>query len=67
MKVDALLTVQSKELSERQWRRLFSRLRFTDLDGVEYEPWMVYPRQGVKIPRGAWSLMPDSVVHGQSG
>jgi superfamily II DNA or RNA helicase len=64
MRVDQVLTLGTKELSQREWRRLFSRLRYQDDEGNVYEPWQVYPHKGVvRIPRGAWSLLPDHVVY----
>lgn len=62
MRVSNVLRVDIDELSERQWRRLFKALRYTDNEGNEYEPWKISPRSGeVILPRGAWALMPDSI------
>ncbi len=63
MIVNNILTLDIDELSERQWRRLFSKLRYTAQDEV-YEPWRISPRDAkVLLPRGAWSLIPDHVTY----
>src|SRR4051794_16677172 len=64
MHVDSLLRIGTDELTERQWRRLFSDLRYMDDENEIYEPWQIMPhKRQVLIPRGAWFLLPDSVVY----
>lgn len=63
MIVTNVLTLDIDELNERQWRKLFDRLRYV-AEGVVYEPWSVNPEKGwVQIPRGAWHLIPDGVEY----
>lgn len=64
MVVNHLLNIGTDELSQREWRKLFSKLRYTDGDGVVYEPWQVYPHKHVaRIPRGAWNLLPNHIEY----
>lgn len=64
MIVDCVLTIGTDELSDRQWRKLFSRLSYMGDDGYLYEPWQVLPkRKVVRVPRGAWALVPDSITY----
>lgn len=64
MKVDSILTISLDELSEREWRRLFSKLRYQTDDATVWEPWMVLPhKRVVKMPRGAWAYLPDHVEY----
>jgi superfamily II DNA or RNA helicase len=64
MFVDSVLTIGTDELSDRQWRRLFSTLSYVGDDGDIYEPWQVLPhKHTVRIPRGAWAVLPDSITY----
>lgn len=64
MIIDSVLHLSTDELSERQWRRLFNDLSYIGDDGNLYEPWQVLPhKKTVRIPRGAWALLPDSVEY----
>lgn len=53
MIVDSAILVRPDELSRKQWERLFTRLTFTDADGIEIRAYDDTAR-GVRIPRGAW-------------
>jgi superfamily II DNA or RNA helicase len=62
--VDSFITVDYDDLKRREWEAIFKRLRFIDADGVIYEPWQLNPRKRkVKLPRGAWSQLPDRVKY----
>jgi superfamily II DNA or RNA helicase len=64
MRVDSVLNIGTAELSQREWRSLFSKLRYVDDDGVMFEPWMVLPhKRVVRIPRGAWNLLPGHIEY----
>lgn len=64
MIVDSTITLDINELTKRQWRKLFSALTYQADDGEIYEPWRLHKRKKqVEIPRGAWSLLPDSVEY----
>jgi superfamily II DNA or RNA helicase len=64
MVVDSVLTLDTNELTDREWRRLFSTLSYVGDDGDLYEPWQIYPHKKiVRVPRGAWAVMPDSVTY----
>lgn len=64
MIVDSVLTLRTHELTDRQWRRLFSRLSYLGDDGAIYEPWQVRPDTStVRVPRGAWAIVPDSITY----
>jgi superfamily II DNA or RNA helicase len=64
MIVSNWLTIGHDELSKTEWRKLFQKLRFTDAEGVIYEPWRYSVRKNaVIIPRGAWNLIPDHVEY----
>lgn len=60
MIVDSAILVRSEELSYRQWERLFTRLTFTDNQGIEVQAYDVTSR-GVRLPRGAWQWLPDKL------
>ena len=63
MLVNNLLTLHIDELSERQWRKLFRSVRFSNGEQI-IEPWKVIPKHSlVQFPRGAWSLIPDKVEY----
>ena len=63
MVVGSVLTIDMNELSAREWRRLFSKLRYR-VEEFEYEPWQILPKKRqVRIPRGAWSFLPDHVEY----
>lgn len=63
MIVNNVLTLSMDELSGKEWQRLFQRMTFI-AKGEIYEPWEVDPRhRRVKLPRGAWSLLPDRVEY----
>jgi superfamily II DNA or RNA helicase len=64
MKVGNWLEIDRDELSKRQWVRLFKRLTFADFDGNVYEPWRYLVRTDrVRVPRGAWNLLPDDILY----
>lgn len=61
MIVNNKLTLDIDELSEKEWRKLFHKMRYVANQEL-YEPWQISPRDGtVILPRGAWSLIPDHV------
>lgn len=63
MIVSNVLTLDIDELSEREWRKLFQKLRF-QIEEEIFEPWRVIPSRGVvELPRGAWTHLPDSVEY----
>lgn len=63
MIVNSKLELNLDELTPREWRKLFSKMRFRVKDDI-FEPWMVYPHKHKAIlPRGAWSYLPDHVVY----
>ena len=63
MIVTNCLTIDIDELSEKEWRKLFQKLRYM-ADNVVYEPWSISPKHGwVQIPRGAWNLVPDGIEY----
>lgn len=64
MVVREVLTLDTDELTQKDWRKLFSRLSYSDGEGILYEPWQVLPhKHKARIPRGAWSLLPDYVEY----
>jgi superfamily II DNA or RNA helicase len=61
--VSNVLKLDINELSEREWRSLFQKMRYVANKEI-YEPWKISPRDGsVILPRGAWSLIPDHVLY----
>lgn len=64
MRVDNYLTLDLSELSKRDWQRLFKKLTFTDADQRVWESWRALPgKHAVRIPRGAWNLLPEDVEY----
>lgn len=62
IKVDNYLTVPLDSLSKGEWQRLFKRMRYTDAEFNVHEPWRyLTDRDAVRLPRGAWSLLPDHI------
>lgn len=60
--VDNYLTVPLKSLSPGEWDRLFKRMSYTDNEFNTHEPWRILTNKGaVRLPRGAWSLLPDHI------
>jgi superfamily II DNA or RNA helicase len=60
MIVDSAILVRPEELTQRQWEKLFTRLTFTDAEGIEIRGYDDSAR-GVRIPRGAWRWLPSSL------
>jgi superfamily II DNA or RNA helicase len=58
--VDSAILLKPEELSERKWEKLFTRLTFNDADDIEVQAYEDSAR-GVRIPRGAWRWLPDSL------
>lgn len=60
MIVDSIITLNTGELSEEEWRKLLSSLTFFDSEQREV---MVYHYKATKgqttLPRGAWAIIPD--------
>lgn len=52
------------DLSKGEWQRLFRNLRYMDAERNVYEPWRIMrSKEQVRIPRGAWFLLPDHVQY----
>lgn len=63
MIVGSQLSVGFDELSEGEWKRLLSKLSFS-LDGDVVHCYRRLLTKGVyKLPRGAWSLLPNHIVY----
>lgn len=63
MIVSNVLRLHTTELSEREWQRLFKKLRYR-VENEIYEPWKIIPSKSqVVIPRGAWNHLPDRVTY----
>ena len=57
------LVLDIDELSEKEWKKLFGQLRYSNGEEI-FEPWKISPRkETVELPRGAWSLLPDHVIY----
>jgi superfamily II DNA or RNA helicase len=57
MIVNHILTVERDELTQKQWRKLFNRLTFTDAEENEWRFFRWRKQRGVvELPRGAWSM-----------
>jgi superfamily II DNA or RNA helicase len=62
VKLDSRITVRTDELTEREWRKLFTRLTFTDAEGYEVSAFQHRSGRGVvEMPRGAWDMLPSHV------
>lgn len=62
MIVDSYITLREEELANREWRKLFDRMRYVDAEQNVHEPWRYMPEIGkVRLPRGAWNLLPHHV------
>jgi superfamily II DNA or RNA helicase len=61
MIVKSTIILQASELSEREWVRLFSKLTFFDAKQQEVKTYKRLSGARVRIPRGAWNLLPDHV------
>jgi superfamily II DNA or RNA helicase len=61
--VSKYIDLKRDELSEREWRRLFSKLTFFDADQREVKSYRLLKGGRVRIPRGAWSLLPNHVEY----
>lgn len=64
MKVDSVLTLDFQELSAAQWAGLQRKLTYENGQGdvvVSYQK--LYSRQQVRLPRGAWFLLPNSIEY----
>jgi superfamily II DNA or RNA helicase len=63
MIVNNQLTIGISELNPQQWRKLEAALTF-EVDGDLVVSYRRLVTKGVyKLPRGAWSLVPDSIVY----
>ena len=62
MIVDRTIRLGRDELSEREWRQLFTKLTFFDADRNQVKAYRL-TNTGVEIPRGAWNLLPDHVEY----
>lgn len=64
MIVDSYITLKSDELRKSEWGTLFKRMRYVDAEQNVHEPWSYNPAlDRVRIPRGAWNLLPDHVKY----
>lgn len=64
MIVSDFIYLESNELSKREWKVLFSKLTYTDADQCLHQPWNFIPHKDqVRIPRGAWNLLPGHVEY----
>lgn len=61
MIVSSVIDLQAAELSEREWVRLFASLTFSDKEGHEVKTYKRLKGARVRVPRGAWSMLPDHV------
>lgn len=62
MIVDSVLTIKREELARKEWDKLLGKLSFRDKDDNEVTAFDYVPGKGiVRIPRGAWSLVPNHV------
>jgi len=62
--IDNFITVDYDDLAKREWDKIFKALRYTDADGQLWEPWQINARKRtVKLPRGAWSILPDRIKY----
>lgn len=64
MIADSLLTIKFQELTPRQWRELEGKLSFVKDNGdavICFEKRVIHG--DVRIPRGAWYLLPDSITY----
>jgi superfamily II DNA or RNA helicase len=54
------ISIHRRELSDRQWERLFDKLTFYNDNGDSVECFRaIYTRNRIDIPRGAWNLVSD--------
>lgn len=63
MIVSSVIDLQAAELSEREWRKLFASLTFLDKEGHEVKTYKRLNGARVRVPRGAWSMLPDHVLY----
>lgn len=64
MVVDRFLRIKISELSQRQWAELERRLTFVKENGDIVISYRKMVTKGVYLlPRGAWSLLPDSIKY----
>jgi superfamily II DNA or RNA helicase len=64
MIVENLLTVKVSELNVNQWRKLLHDLTFVKDDGTVVISYRRLITEGIyKLPRGAWSLLPDTITY----
>lgn len=61
MIVSSVIDLQGRELSEREWRKLFASLTFLDKEQREVKTYRLLKGGRVRIPRGAWSMLPNHV------
>jgi superfamily II DNA or RNA helicase len=62
--VDRWLTIGVDELRPHEWKRVFRALTFTNRNGREVTCYRwLRGRWQVRLPRGAWSLLPDHVMY----
>lgn len=63
MVVDSIITLAPGELSRGELTKLFKGLTFLDNDSTEVTSYRILKNGKVKIPRGAWSLLPNHVEY----
>jgi superfamily II DNA or RNA helicase len=62
MIVNNFIQLDTDELTEREWKKLFKALTFVNDDGEVVECYrQILTRGYTKIPRGAWNFLPNSV------
>jgi superfamily II DNA or RNA helicase len=61
MIVSSVIDLKASELTEREWRQLFTKLSFVDAEGRDVRAYQLRKGGHVRIPRGAWALLPDRV------
>ena len=62
MIVSHVIDLHYSELTNRQWEKLFRKLTFHDAKDREVKAYKLLKGGRVRLPRGAWSLLPDNVV-----
>jgi superfamily II DNA or RNA helicase len=64
VRVDNWLTLDLGELSGREWKVLMKKLTFLDADQRVWEAFRKLPsKHAMRIPRGAWNLIPNRVIY----
>src|SRR4051794_14067328 len=68
MRIDSTIRLHRDELDHWQWKKLLQQLTFRDADGLEVSCYRIEGGGShVVIPRGALSMLPESVQIEQDG